>query len=128
MEGKGAESGASVRSFSVCGGCVWDSPVGQVVTAGEVEVLQAAEAGRGLGHAPVAEPGAAAERQAGEAAAAPRHRHQAGVRELAQHGQGQPLQVGLLDHLEDRPGDAGMSTTGLGDTRTHRHQPPTPPT
>lgn len=81
-----------------------DSPVGQVVTAGEVEVLQAAEAGRGLGHPPVTDPGAAAERQAGEAAATPRHRHQAGVGDLAQHGQRQTLEVGLLDHLEETQG------------------------
>lgn len=76
------------RSLLVRGGCVCNSPVSHVVTTGEVEVLQPVEEGRSLGHSTVADSRAVAEGQAGEAAAAPRYRHQAGVGELAQHGQG----------------------------------------
>lgn len=65
-----------------------DSPVGHVVTTGEVEVLQPVEVRRRLGDPAVADPGAVAERQAGEAAAVPRHRHQAGVADLRQRRQG----------------------------------------
>lgn len=69
-------------------------------------MLQAVEVGGSLRHAAVADPRAVAERQAGEAAAVPRHRHQAGVGDLGQHGQGQGVEVGVAHHLR-RPASTG---------------------
>lgn len=65
-----------------------DSPVGNIIATGEVEVLQPVEVRRRLGDPAVSDSLAVAEGQAGEAPAVPRHRHQAGVRDLGQHGQG----------------------------------------
>lgn len=81
----GRGGGLGARRLCVC---VRHSPVSHVVTAGEVEVLQPVEVRRSLGHPAVADSRAVAEGQAGEAAAAPRYRHQAGVADLAQPGQG----------------------------------------
>lgn len=104
------ERGSKVRrgiaaASGVRGGRVWNSPVAHVVTAGEVEVLQPAEMRRRLGDPTVADSRAAAEGQAGEAPAVARHRHQAGVGELAQQGQRQALELGLLNHLKRRSHD-----------------------
>ena len=63
-------------------------------------MLQSAEVWCGAGDAVVADPGAVAESQAGEAAAVPGHRHQAGITDLREHGQGQALEVWVADHLE----------------------------
>lgn len=57
-------------------------PVSDVTTAGEVEMLQALEVGRGLGQPPVGDARTMAERQAGEAAASPSDGRQADVTEL----------------------------------------------
>lgn len=63
-------------------------PVSHVVTTGEVEVLQSVEVRRSLGNPAVTDSRAVAQSQAGEAGAVPRHRHQAGVGDLGQRGQG----------------------------------------
>lgn len=90
---KGQREGGSRRwigrteAVCVCV-CGRHSPVSHVVTAGEVEVLQPAEVRRSLGHPAVGDSRAVAEGQAGEAAAAPRYRRQAGVADVAQRRQG----------------------------------------
>ena len=63
-------------------------------------MLQPAKVWRSAGDAVVADPGAVAESQAGEAAAVPGHRPQAGITDLGEHGQGQALEVWVANHLE----------------------------
>lgn len=70
-------------------------------------MLQPAEVRRRLRQAAVADPRAAAELQAGEAAAVTGHRHQAGVADLRQHGEREALQVRVAHHLRGR-GHGGL--------------------
>lgn len=65
-------------------------------------MLEPAEERRSLSQAAVADAGAVAERQAGEAAAVPGHRGHAVVADLWQHGQRQAVQVWVPNHLEGR--------------------------
>lgn len=80
-------------------------PVGDVTAAGQVEVLQPLQVRRRLSHATVGDARTVAEGQAGEAAAVPSHGLQAGVGDVGEHGERQPLEVGVLHHLrrEGRP-------------------------
>lgn len=81
-------------------GAARHSPVSDVIAAGEVEVLQPVQVRRGLCHAAVTDARAVAESQAGEAAAVPSHRGQAGVGDLRQHGERQAAKVRVTHHLE----------------------------
>lgn len=81
-------------------GAARHSPVGDVITTGEVEVLQPVQVRCSLCHSAVTDARAVAERQAGEAAAVPRHRRQAGVGDARQHGKRQTAKVRVAHHLQ----------------------------
>ena len=80
-------------------GVVWHSPVSDVITTGEVEMLQSLEIRYSLCHSTVTDPRAVAEGQAGEAAAVPGYWCQAGVGDLRQHGEWQTVEVRVTHHL-----------------------------
>lgn len=78
---------------------VCHSPVSDVVTTGEVEMLQSVKVRRRLCHSVIADLWTVAECQTGEAAAVPGYRQQAGVSDLWQHGERQALEVWVAHHL-----------------------------
>lgn len=80
-------------------GVLWHSPVSDVITTGEVEMLQSLEIRCSLCHSTVTDPRAVAEGQAGEAAAVPGYWCQAGVGDLRQHGEWQTVEVRVTHHL-----------------------------
>ncbi|KAF3854490.1 hypothetical protein F7725_022545 [Dissostichus mawsoni] len=90
--------------------------------AGEVEVLQPVEVRCSLSHSAVADARAVAQGQAGEAAAVPGHRGQAGVRDLRQHGERKAAQVWVTQHL--RRGETVLSPAFLHQTKTFGSPPP----
>lgn len=83
-------------------GVVCHSPVSDFITTGEVEMLESVEVRYSLCYSTVADARAVAESQAGEAAAVPRYRRQAGIGDLWQHGEGQTVEVCVAHHLGRR--------------------------
>lgn len=75
------------------------TPVSDLIAAGQVEVLQPVEVRCSLRHPLVTDLCAPAECQAGEAAAVPGNRQQAGISDLWQHGQRQALEIRVAKHL-----------------------------
>ncbi len=82
------------RSGDVC-----HLPVSDVITTGEVEMLQPVQVRCSLCHSAVTDTRAVVECQAGETATVPGHRRQAGVSDLRQHGERQAVEVWVTHHL-----------------------------
>ncbi len=74
-------------------------PVSDVITTGEVEMLQPVQVRCSLCHSAVTDTRAVVECQAGETATVPGHRRQAGVSDLRQHGERQAVEVWVTHHL-----------------------------
>lgn len=80
--------------------CQTHSPCCELTATGQVEVLQPRPGAGCLGPAFVTEEAAVTQCQALQAGAAPGHSDQALVRECWQQTQGEPPQLGELEHLQ----------------------------
>lgn len=76
------------------------SPVCDAVAVGELQVLQSAQVRQSVSQTLVCEPGTAAQRQAGQAAAVKGYRCHALITDLRQHGEREALEHGETEHLE----------------------------
>lgn len=76
------------------------SPVCDAVTVGELQVLQSVQVRQGASQTLVREPGTAAQRQAGQAAAVKSYRCHALITDLWQHGKREALEHGETQHLK----------------------------